>query len=147
MRETSANEPPKTHRNQTKTTSKPGPPACPGKSIAETYLRLMRCPVCRRRDSHSGFRRELENLGGDAKGKGPSGRPARPKVPRRPLRGGPLRSSGEAGQCLWSEGGGSPVSRLVWSTGNRRNRRVSTERVARAGYAERLTSGSVRGSG
>jgi len=46
---------------------------------------------------NSGFRRELENLGDDAKGKGSSGRPARPKVPRRPLRGGPSRSSGEAG--------------------------------------------------
>jgi hypothetical protein len=35
----------------------------------------------------SGFRRELENLVDDAKGKGPSGRPARPKVPRRSWRG------------------------------------------------------------
>jgi hypothetical protein len=29
-----------------------------------------------------GFRTELENLGGDAKGKGTSGRPTRPKVPK-----------------------------------------------------------------
>jgi len=29
----------------------------------------MRCPVLRRRDSHSGFCTELENLGGDGKGK------------------------------------------------------------------------------
>ena len=48
-----------------------------------TYLLAMRCPVYRRRDSNSGFRTELENLVGDAKGKGTSGRPARPKVPMR----------------------------------------------------------------
>jgi hypothetical protein len=41
----------------------------------------VRCPVCRRRDSHSGSRVERENLAGDAKGKGTSGKPARPKVP------------------------------------------------------------------
>ena len=35
----------------------------------------------RRRDSNSGFRTELENLAGDAKGEGTSGRPTRPKVP------------------------------------------------------------------
>jgi hypothetical protein len=51
--------------------------------MAETYLLAMRCPVFRRRDSHSGFRTELENLTGDAKGKGASGEPARPKVPMR----------------------------------------------------------------
>jgi hypothetical protein len=41
--------------------------------MAETYLLAVRCPVCRRRDSHSGFRMELENLADDAKGKGMSG--------------------------------------------------------------------------
>ena len=35
----------------------------------------------RRRDSHLGLRTELETLAGHAKGKGTSGRPARPKVP------------------------------------------------------------------
>ena len=35
----------------------------------------------RRRDSHPGFRTELENLDGNAKGEGPSGSPARPTVP------------------------------------------------------------------
>jgi hypothetical protein len=39
--------------------------------------------VYRRRDSHSGFRMELENLSGDAKGKGTSGETARPKIPTR----------------------------------------------------------------
>jgi hypothetical protein len=41
--------------------------------MAETYLLAMRCPVLRRRDSHSGFCTELENLDGDGKGKGASG--------------------------------------------------------------------------
>ena len=56
---------------------------CSGISVEDTYLLAMRCPVYRRRDSHPGFRTELENLAGDAKGKGTSGRPARPKVPMR----------------------------------------------------------------
>ena len=46
-----------------------------------TYLLAMRCPVYRRRDSNPGFRTELENLAGDDKGKGTSGRTVRPKVP------------------------------------------------------------------
>jgi hypothetical protein len=48
-----------------------------------THLLAMRCPVYRRRDSHPGFRAELENLVGDANGEGPSGIPARPTVPMR----------------------------------------------------------------
>src|SRR5215813_3561736 len=51
--------------------------------MADTYLLAMRCPVYRRRESHSGFRTELENLAGDGKGKGASGRTVRPKVPMR----------------------------------------------------------------
>jgi hypothetical protein len=46
-----------------------------------TYLLAMRCPVYRRHDSYPGFRTELENRVGDAKGKGTSGHPMRPKVP------------------------------------------------------------------
>jgi hypothetical protein len=38
-------------------------------------------PVYRRHDSYLGFRTELENRVGDAKGKGTSGDPTRPKVP------------------------------------------------------------------
>ena len=38
-----------------------------------SYLLSMRRPVWRRRDSHSGFRTELENLIGDVKRKGTSG--------------------------------------------------------------------------
>src|SRR5262249_47187975 len=55
----------------------------PGKSMVDTYLPTMRCPVYRQRESHSGFRTELENLAGDGKGKGASGKTARPKVPMR----------------------------------------------------------------
>lgn len=35
--------------------------------MRETCLRLMRCPVYRRRDSNLGFRMELENLADDGK--------------------------------------------------------------------------------
>src|SRR5256885_15305878 len=56
---------------------------CSRKSVAETYLLATRCPVYRRHDSRSGSRTELENLSGDAKGKGTSSETARPKVPMR----------------------------------------------------------------
>src|ERR1700751_3959258 len=51
--------------------------------MADTCLRAMRCPVFRQRESHLGFRTELENLAGDGKGKGASGSSGRPKVPMR----------------------------------------------------------------
>src|SRR5271166_2529873 len=66
---------------RTWTASKPGSPSCSGISVEDTYLLTTRCPVFRRRDSHLGFRMELETLTGHAKGKGTSGGPARPKVP------------------------------------------------------------------
>jgi hypothetical protein len=66
---------------RTWTTSKPESSPCSGISVEDTYLLTTRCPVFRRRDSHLGFRMELETLAGHAKGKGTSGRPARPKVP------------------------------------------------------------------
>ena len=59
---------------------KPGSPVCPGKSMEESYLLSMWCPVCRRRDPAPGSCTELENLTGDVKGKGTSGEPMRPKV-------------------------------------------------------------------
>ena len=83
IRETNANEPPKTHRNTARTTSKPELPARAGRSTAATYLLAVRCPEYRGRDSSLGFRTELENLVCDGKGKGASGNPARPKVPMR----------------------------------------------------------------
>ena len=64
------------------TTSEPELPARAGKSTADTYLLAVRCPVYRGRDSNLGFRTELENLVGDAKGKGTNGRTMRPKVPK-----------------------------------------------------------------
>jgi hypothetical protein len=45
--------------------------------MADTYLPAMRCPVYRRRDPDPGFRTELENLIGDAKGKDAMGQAAR----------------------------------------------------------------------
>ena len=51
--------------------------------MEETYVLTMWCPVYRGRDPDLGFRAELENLDGDAKGKSTSGDPVRPKVPMR----------------------------------------------------------------
>jgi len=59
-----------------------GSDTCSRKSMAETYILAMRRPVQRRRESSPGFRTELENLVGDGKGKGTSGRTMRPKVPK-----------------------------------------------------------------
>src|SRR6266581_9499106 len=68
--------------------------------MARTYLLAMRCPVCRRRDSHSGFRTERENLAGDAKGKGTSGSHREAESTDAPERGGLPRSSDEASVML-----------------------------------------------
>jgi hypothetical protein len=51
--------------------------------MEDTCLLSMRCPVYRERDSNPGFRTELENLDGDAKGKDTSGETTRSKVPMR----------------------------------------------------------------
>ena len=67
----------------------------------------MRCPVCRRRDSHSGFRTERENLAGDAKGKDTSSYNREVESTDAPERAGLPWISDEAGQCPWSEGGRS----------------------------------------
>ena len=68
--------------------------------MEDTYLLTMRCPVYRRRDSHSGSRTELETLIGDDKGKRTSGDPTRPKVPMR------------------RSGSDRPVSSLIWGSPN-----------------------------
>src|ERR1700682_3547311 len=70
------------HRKPQRRHSKLGYSPCPGNSMEGTYLLVMRGPVFRRHDSYPGFRTELENRVGDIKGKGPSGRTTRPKVPR-----------------------------------------------------------------
>src|SRR5215471_3036322 len=71
------------HRNRSTGGIKTGAPPLSGMSMAVTYLLAMRCPVYRQRDFHLGFDTELENLIGGGKGKGTSGNPARPKVPKR----------------------------------------------------------------
>src|SRR6267142_728719 len=82
MREMSGSEPLVMHRNAL-AASELELYYCSRKSVAETYLLATRCPVYRRHDSRSGSRTELENLSGDAKGKGTSSETARPKVPMR----------------------------------------------------------------
>ena len=73
------------HRNRSMLASKLGHALCLGSSRAGTYLLVLWCPVQSRRESDPGFRTELENLVGSVKGKGPSGRTVRPKVPMRQL--------------------------------------------------------------
>jgi hypothetical protein len=58
-----------------------------------SYLLSMRRPVWRRRDSHSGFRTELENLIGDVKRKGASGSNREAESIDAPVRVGLLHSS------------------------------------------------------
>ena len=84
MKETSASDLLMRHRNTTGGI-KTGAPPLSGMSMAVTYLLAMRCPVYKQRDFHLGFDTELENLIGGVKGKGTSGRTARPKVPIRRL--------------------------------------------------------------
>jgi hypothetical protein len=62
-----------------------------------TYLLVMRGPVYRRHDSYPGFRLELENRVGDAKGKRHKWRTHEAKSTDAPIRGALLRSSKEAG--------------------------------------------------
>jgi hypothetical protein len=65
--------------------------------MGDTYLLPMRCPAYRRHDSYPGFRTELENRVGEAKGKRTSGRNHEAESTDAPARGGLLRSSEEAG--------------------------------------------------
>src|SRR5215471_9080728 len=71
------------HRNGTTDDTKTETDSRFGNSREGTYLLSMRCPVQRRRESNLGFRTELENLVGDVKGEGASGRTVRPRVPMR----------------------------------------------------------------
>jgi hypothetical protein len=73
--------------------------------MATTYLLAMWCPVCRRRDSHSGSHMERENLLGDAKGKGTSGSNREAESTNASGRGGPSCSSDEAGVMLVERSG------------------------------------------
>ena len=113
--------------------------------MAETYLLATRRPVYRRRDSSPGFRMELENLAGDAKGKGTSGRTTRPKVPmHRPgahcfvvaRKRGNSRGAKGAGHPRWEWVNGKPEEpfvsveggSLLWGGTSRMNREVGSGR-------------------
>src|SRR5262249_7414770 len=98
--------------------------------MAMTYLLAMRCPVCRRRDFHSGFRTERENLDGDAKGKGTSGCNHEAESTDAPARGGLPRSSIEAGVMT--------VERRAWVTN------VRPGQLATGGTQSRTEGGSLR---
>jgi|ERR1017187_1545932 hypothetical protein len=102
-------------------------PATFGKSTAVTCLLAVRCPVYRSRDSNSGFRTELENLDGDAKGKGTSGSPTRPKVPMRRPGADCFVVAMNRINLRGAKGAGHPRRDQPESTGNRRNSLVSTE--------------------
>ena len=84
--------------------------------MEETCLLSMWCPVYRGRDSNPGFRMERENLAGDAKGKDPSGKNTRSKVPMR----GPGADSSVVvmkwGNAHGAKGGGHP-HRDWWANG------------------------------
>ena len=77
----SANDPLMKHRKAEEDTQNRDLHLVPGTAWKVTYFLAMRGPVYRRHDSYLGFRTELENRVGDAKGKGTSGEPTRPKVP------------------------------------------------------------------
>ena len=65
----SVNSPSRKRRKPLQMTPKPGSSPYSGSSMEDTYLPAMRCPAYRGHDSYPGFRTELENRVGDAKGK------------------------------------------------------------------------------
>jgi hypothetical protein len=86
-------------------------------------LTSMRGPAFRRHDSYPGFRTELENRVGDAKGKGASGRPTRPKVRMhrsgahclvRAMKRGNARGAKGAGHPRQDGVNGQPEELLSW---------------------------------
>src|SRR3981081_115535 len=90
---------------------KPGGCHSSGISLGDVLRLPKRHPAWRRREAQSGSCTERENLAGDAKGKRTSGSNREAESTDAPERGGPPRSSAEAGECPWSEGGGSsPLS-------------------------------------
>src|SRR5215469_10392081 len=97
MRETSASKPLLTHRKPIRRRQNRRRAILPGSAWKVSYLLSMRRPVWKRRDSHSGFRTERENLAGDAKGKGTSGSNREAESTDAPERGGLPRNSDEAG--------------------------------------------------
>src|SRR5215831_16917001 len=88
----------------------------------------MRRPVYRRRNSHSGSPTELENLTGDAKGKGTSGENARPKVPMRRKGADCLAVVLKRGNACGAKGAGD----RRWDRGNRQREEPETQWKAAA---------------
>src|SRR5215467_7197174 len=97
MREPSASELLKTHLEALHDIKTGTGTPFPGKSMVDTYLPTMRCPVYRQRESHSGFRTELENLAGRWQGKRCKRKNREAESTDAAVRGGLLRSSDEAG--------------------------------------------------
>ena len=85
--------------------------------MAGTYLLAVRCPVQRRRESSPGFRAELENLAGDGKGKGTSGRTTSPKVPMRHPGADCSVLAWRRGNARGAKGAGHPRRDRTGSTG------------------------------
>ena len=114
------------HRSRTTDDTKTVTDSRFGTSMEVTCLLAMRCPVQRRRESNLGFRAELENLGGDAKGEGASGRTVRPRVPMR-HRGADCSVVAVKWSNAHGAKGAGHSRHAAWSTGNGRNRRIVTE--------------------
>jgi hypothetical protein len=92
-----------------------------------TYLLAMWCPVQSRRESDPGFRAELENLVGSAKGKSSSGRTARLKVPIGQPGADCFVIALKWGNAHGAKGAGHPRRDRFESTGNRRNSLIPAE--------------------
>jgi hypothetical protein len=108
--------------------------------MEDTYLLIMRCPVYRGRDSHSGFRTELETLIGDVKGKRTSGDPTRPKVPMRcsgsdcpilVMRRGNARGAKGAGHSRWDRRVNGKPEEPAGVGGRRQSSVGGTSRICR----------------
>src|SRR6516225_4894633 len=109
----------------------------PGRTWKVSYLLSMWCPVCRRRDSDSGSRAELENLIGDVKRKGTSGSNCEAESIDAPVRVGLLHSSDEAG-VMPVERRGQAIVIGRGSTGNGRNPMLNGRRQPSRGGTSRM---------
>ena len=99
--------------------------------MAETYLLAMRCPVLRRRDSHSGFCTELENLDGDGKGKGTSGQNRETESTDAPTRGSGVMPVERSEQVIAVEIGSTGNGRSPIFNGRRQPSSGGTSRMMR----------------
>jgi len=124
----SANDPLRKHRNIPRRHQNQGFLCVLGEAWKVPTYWPLRCPVLRRHDSYPGFRMELENRVGDGKGKGTSGKPTRPKVPRhrsgahcfvRAKKRGNARGAKGAGHPRQDGGNGQPEELLVLAEAGR----------------------------